>query len=151
MGWITKLVVLGVVGYGGYAAYDLHKGGYFDLPELPAGAYTVSFKNGLRGIVLDADVPDNSYADYPAIFRRLFDANPGRKYLGIPLDVAPWFKDVWSTCIAPTDVDIEQVNETMPEATKRELRGAKLEALCYIEIDDEEVIPRGLIYSVPKL
>jgi len=103
MGWIAKLVTLGAVGYCGYAAYDLQKGGYFDLPEMPAGAYNASFKNGLRGILLNADVPEKSIADRPAIFRRIFDADPERKYLGIPMTVAPWFEDVWSTCVAPTD------------------------------------------------
>lgn len=151
MGWITKLIVLGVVGYGGYAAYDLHRGGYFSLPELPAGAYTVSFKSGLRGIVLDANVPDSSHADRPAIFRRLSDADPERRYLGIPFDVAPWFKDAWSTCEKPTDEEMEQISASMPEETKRELVGARLDALCYIEVDGEERIARGLVYSVPNL
>jgi hypothetical protein len=39
----------------------------------------------------------------------------------------------------------------MPEETKRELVGARFDALCYIEVDGEERIARGLIYSVPKL
>ena len=151
MGWITKLVVLGVVGYCGYAAYDLDRGGYFDLPELPAGAYTASFKNGLRGIILDVDVSNRKIADRHPVFRRIFDANPERKYLGIPMDVAPWFEDAWSTCIAPTEEIHTYVDSQMPEEWKVQLQGARLDAFCYIDVDDQKRIIRGVIYSVPRL
>lgn len=151
MGWITKLIVLGVVGYGGYAAYDLHKGGYFDLPELPAGAYTLSFKSGLRGIVLDAEVATDVYADSYKIFRRLSDANPDRRYLGIPIDVPYWFKNAWSTCVKPKDEELRYIDASLSDDAKQQLVGARLDAFCYIEGDDEKRIPRGLIYSVPKL
>lgn len=151
MGWVSKLVVLGIVGYCGYSAYELHKGGYFNLPDLPSGAYIASFKSGLRAIVLDADVPSNMYGDGPAIFRRLSSANPERKYLGIAMDVAPWFEDVWSTCIAPTDEMRDYVDKTMPEDMKVELQGARFDAFCYIDVDGEQRIIRGFVYSVPKL
>jgi len=151
MGWIAKLVVLGVVGYCGYAAYDLHKGGYFDLPEMPAGAYNASFKNGLRGIMLNADVSDKSIAERPAIFRRIFDADPERKYLGVPMTVAPWFEDVWSTCVPPTDEMRDYVDKTMPDEMKAQLQGARFDAFCYIDVDDQQRIARGVIYSVPRL
>lgn len=151
MGWVSKLVVLGIVGYCGYGAYELHKGGYFNLPDLPSGAYIASFKSGLRAIVLDADVPSNIYEDGPAIFRRLSSANPERKYLGIAMDVAPWFEDAWSTCISPTDEMRDYVDKTMPEDMKVELQGARFDAFCYIDVDGEQRIIRGFVYSVPKL
>jgi hypothetical protein len=151
MGWITKLVVLGLAGYSGYGLYDLQRGGYFDLPELPAGAYTASFKSGLRGIILDAEVSKSEIANYPAIFRRLSSANPERKYLGVPFDVAPWFEDVWSTCIAPTDEIRAAVEGNTPEQWKVQLQGARLDAFCYIEVDDQQRISRGVVYSVPRL
>lgn len=151
MGWITKLVVLGVVGYCGYAAYDLQRGGYFDLPEMPAGAYSISFANGLRGIVLNADVPDKGILDRPAIFRRLSHADPKRKYLGIPMTVASWFEDVWSTCIPPTDEIRNYVDESMPDEMKAQLQGTRFDAFCYIDVDGQQRIARGVIYSVPRL
>ena len=151
MGWVSKLIGLGFAGYIAYGVYEHYRAGYFHLPDLPDGAYTVSFSNGLRGIVLDAQVGDNMFKSGPAILRRLSFANRERKYLGIPMKVAPWFEDAWSTCMAPTDLDSEQVAAAMPEETRKQLRGARLEALCYIEVDNEQVIPRGLIYSVPNL
>jgi hypothetical protein len=151
MGWITKLVVLGVVGYGGYEAYLLHKGGYFDLPVVPYGAYTVSFKSGLRGIVLDAEVSNDALADSHKIFRRLSDANPDRRYLGIPMDVPYWFEDVWSTCIKPSEDELQYIEASLSDAEKQKLIGARLDAFCYIETDGKKRIARGLIYSVPNL
>lgn len=151
MGWVSKVIGLGFAGYVAYGLYDTYRAGYFSLPELPDGAYTVSFANGMRGIVLDAQVGDNILKTGPAIFRRLSLANRDRKYLGIPMDVAPWFEEAWSTCISPTGLDAEQVTASLPEETRKQLRGARLEAICYIEVDSEQVIPRGLIYSVPNL
>lgn len=151
MGWITKLVALGVAGYCGYVAYDLHRYGYFDLPEMPSGAYNASFKNGLRGIVLDADVPNKSIAERHAFFRRIFDADPDRKYLGFPMEVAPWFEDVWSTCVSPTAEMRDYVDGIMPDNMKAQLRGARFDAFCYIELDNQQNIARGAIYSVPRL
>lgn len=151
MGWIAKLVVVGVVGYFGYAAYDLQRGGYFDLPEMPFGSYNASFKNGLRGIILNANVPTNDIADRPAIFRRIFDADPERKYLGVPMTVAPWFEDVWSTCEAPTQEMRDYVDKSMPDEMKAQLQGARFDAFCYIDVDAQQRIARGVIYSVPRL
>ncbi|MFM2349573.1 MAG: hypothetical protein RIR04_539, partial [Pseudomonadota bacterium] len=71
MGWVSKLISVGFLGFVGFGAYDLYRYGYFDLPDLPEGAYTLSFKNGFRAIVLDADVPVGAFATGPKIFRRL--------------------------------------------------------------------------------
>lgn len=49
-GWFTKLLIVGAVGYTGYSAFDLHRGGFFSLPDIPDGAYPISFKGGLRGV-----------------------------------------------------------------------------------------------------
>lgn len=151
MSWIPKLVALGVAGYCGYIAYDLHRFGYFDLPEMPAGAYNASFKNGLRGIILDADVPNKSIAERHAIFRRIFDADPDRKYLGLPMKVAPWFEDVWSTCVPPTQEMRDYVDRVLTDHWKTQLQGARFDAFCYIEVENQQSIVRGLIYSVPRL
>lgn len=151
MGWVSKLFGLGFAGYVSYGIFVDYRAGYFNLPDLPEGAYTVSFSSGLRGIVLDAQVGDNMFKSGPAIVRRLSWANRERRYLGVSLEVAPWFEDVWSICRAPTGLDTEQVAAALPDEIKVQLRGARLEALCYIEVDQDEVIPRGLLYSVPNL
>lgn len=150
MGWTTRLILSGVAVVIGYAAYDMHKVGYFSVPDLPIGAYVVSFKNGLRGIVMDVEVSDQSYENRHKFFRRLSNANPDRRYLGIPFDVAPWFEDSWSTCSPPTDEEREYIASTMPDETERTLIGARFDAFCYIEVDGGQRIARGLIYSVPK-
>lgn len=149
MGWFTKLLVIGVVGYVGYATYDLHRGGYFSLPDIPTGAYPISFKSGLRGVVYDMDVTDDQYADVPKIFRRLGMANRDRRFISLPSDVPRWFEDSWSTCRAGTKEEREFVVSTLPEDIKRDLVGARMDAICYIEIEGERPILRGLIYSIP--
>lgn len=150
MGWISKLIFLGIAGYAGYGVYTYHRAGYFDLPELEDGSYLVSFNNGLRGIVLDAEVADNGHADAPAILRGLSQANPKRRYIGVPFDVAPWFKDVWSTCLAPDSNMVEYFESIMPDQMKQDLIGARLDAACFIDLEDGGKIARGLIYSVPR-
>jgi hypothetical protein len=155
MGWVSKLISLGFLGFVGFGAYDLYRYGYFDLPDLPEGAYTLSFKNGFRGIVLDADVPVGAFATGPKIFRRLSSADPDRRYIGIPLDVASWFKNTWSTCSKPTDEEKEQISTMMTEMPewkdiRQDLTGARFDAVCFIEVDGKERIARGFVYSVPK-
>jgi hypothetical protein len=150
MGWITKLIVIGVVGYGSYYAYKANRAGYFELPDLPQGAYILSFKNGMRSIVLDAKVAETHLANAPAFLRLLSLANPNRQYIGLPFQVAPWFEDLWSTCIEPTEDDRAYFEATMPNETQNELIGARFDAVCYLDVDGGERLARGLIYSVPK-
>lgn len=149
MGWFKKALLVAVVGYVGYGGYGYYRGGYFNLPELPDGAYTISFKNGLRAIVLDAEVANPGYADAPAFFRRLSAADPDRSYLGLPFDVPPWFADDWSTCAAPSEEERTYYEENMPEETKRDMIGARFDAVCYLDVEGGR-LPRGLIYSVKK-
>lgn len=149
MGWFAKLLIVGVVGYGGYYVYNLNRAGYLSLPELPTGAYPISFKSGFRGVVYDMNVADDRYADAPKIFRRLTMANRDRRFIGLPSDVPRWFKDSWSTCRARTEEEREYIVSTMPDEIKRDLVGARLDAICYIEIEGEPPILRGLIYSIP--
>src|SRR5690606_27230952 len=101
--WILRVFFLGVLGLAGFWAYDFYRAGYLSLPDLPDGAYTLSYKTGFRAIVLDADVPDTMGHDAPKYFRSLGVANPDRKYLGIPFDVQPWFREAWSWCKSPTE------------------------------------------------
>ncbi len=85
------------------------------------------------------------------MFRRISNANPDRKYLGIPLDVPAWFQESWSSCIAPDDEIRSWVEAEMPDETKQSLIGARFEAFCYIEVDGGARMPRGLVYSVPRV
>ncbi len=149
MKWIIRLVLLWVVGSFGYTVYSTYRSGYFSLPDIEDGAYPISFRNGLRGIVYDVDVQDSSYADTPKLFRRLAMANPDRKYLGLPMDVAPWFEDRWTECRPPNDEIVEYFESSMPDNLKETLIGARLDAFCFINSDDSHIV-RGAIYSVPR-
>lgn len=149
MGWFSKLLVIGGVGCGGYYACDLNRGGYVSLPDIPTGAYPISFKSGLRGSVYDMDVTDDQYADALKIFRRLVMANRERRFIGLPSEVPRWFEDSWSTCRAGTEEEREYIVSTMPEDVKREMVGARPDAICCTEIEGERPILRGLICSVP--
>lgn len=149
MKWIVRIVLLSVIGIVGYAGYETYRGGYLSLPEIENGAYPISFRSGLRGIVYDVDVEDDRYADSPKIFRRLATANPDRQYLGIPMDVSPWFEDAWAECRPPNQEVIEYFENSMPEDMKVKLIGARFDAFCFIKSDESNII-RGAIYSVPK-
>lgn len=148
--WIGRIIVVGIVGYLGLLVYEYNRRGLFSMPDLPQGAYYVSFKNGLRGIVLDADVPETSTGDGPKFFRSLSIENRDRKYLGIPADVPSWFADAWSICRAPTEQDRADIAENLPDDMRRTLVTARFEAVCRIDVDGQP-LTRGLLFSVPRL
>jgi hypothetical protein len=149
MGWFSKLLIVGVVGYAGYYGYGLHRGGYFSLPDIPDGAYPISFKSGFRAVVYDMEVTDDQYASTSKYFRRLTMASRDRRFIGIPSDVPRWFEDTWSTCHRGTDEEREYILSTLPEDVASEMVGARLDAICLIEVEGERPLLRGLIYSVP--
>lgn len=147
--WVLRAVALCVLGYAVYWAYGFQRFGYLTLPDIPDGAYTLSYGNGLRAIVLDPDIPDRSGDTSPKYFRQLAIANRDRKYLGIPLEVQPWFKDAWSWCKAPTEEERSQLEQSSDEL-KNMVANARFEAVCRIDVDGEDIV-RGLIFSVPRL
>lgn len=149
MGWVSKIVVLGVVGFLGYSAYDMYEEGYFELGDIPSGSYPISFPSGLRGVVHDMDVTDDQYADTHKFFRRLVLANRDRRFISVPAKVPSWFEDRWSDCRPGSAEEREEITSTMPEEIKRDLVGARLDAICFIEIEGQEPLFRGLIYSIP--
>lgn len=149
--WILRLIAIAILGWIGISAYHTYRSGYLSLPDLPEDAYAISFDNGFRAIVHDADIADDTDANAPNFAKRLSWANRDRRYLGIPLDVAPWFEDVWSTCQKPTTQEAEEIAATMPNDLKVTLRGARLDAVCKINVDEGQSIWRGFIYSVPRL
>ena len=150
MRWFIKLLIIGAVGCGGYTAYHLNRSGLLSLPDIPSGAYPIAFKSGFRGVVYDMNVTDDQYADVPKIFRRLSMANPDRRFIGLPSDVPHWFEDTWSTCRVGTEAERDYIITNMPEDVKREMVGARLDAICFIEIEGERPILRGMIYSIPS-
>ena len=120
------------------------------MPELEDGEYPISFTNGLRAIVVDPDVSKpHSIDDIPSL-RRLTKANPDRKYLGVTYEVPSWFEDAWSYCEKPPEEVTMAILDSMSEDMRRKFTSARLDAVCTIEADGQQ-IPRGLVFSVPKL
>ncbi|MBW0159487.1 hypothetical protein [Sedimentimonas flavescens] len=147
--WMFRILLLGVLGIASLWVYDFYRAGILSLPDIPDGAYTLSYKNGFRAIVLDADVSDPIGRDGPKYFRSLGVANRDRKYLGVPFDVQPWFKEAWSWCKSPTEQEKAEL-ERMPDDFRRKVANARFEAVCRIDVDGTDVV-RGLIFSVPRL
>lgn len=128
--WIRRgLVVIAVAG-AGYAGWDYYRSGFYYLPELPKGAFPLSYTNGLKAILVD--VPDERET---------------RRYFGSPLAVPSYLKDVWSFCRPPTPEEQPNVAKFL---TDRNLPGERFEAVCKIQADNDTVV-RGLISSVPRL
>lgn len=149
MGWFSKLLLIGVIGYGGYYIHKLNEAGYLSLPEIPSGAYPISFPNGFRGIVYDMEVTDSLHADAPKIFRRLTLANKDRRFFSIVYDVPEWFEKSWTKCAPGTEEERASAMATIPQDMQQELIGARLDAICYLELEGDRPLLRGLIFSVP--
>lgn len=146
--WIVRAVLIGVIGFASYRGYITYRNGYFSLPEFNETSYTITFKDGFRAIVVDPEVA-NPLESSPLFFRRLTRANPDRQYLGLPMDVPSWFEETWSYCYPPTDQERLAVESDMPEELRRDMIGARFDAVCKIDVDGQSLW-RGLIYSVPK-
>ncbi|MFV1875271.1 hypothetical protein [Nioella sp.] len=125
MKWFVRLVIVLLLGFLGFAAYDYYRAGYHTLPELEDGDFPLSFASGLRGVMHDVD-----------------DLRETRVYAGYPAEVPSWLEDVWSHC---------EARELREEDRIPNLGvGYRYEAVCTIEVEGEEVI-RGVIYSRPEL
>lgn len=154
MKWIWRAAVVGVLGYVGYVGYDLHRGGYFSLPDLADNEYPISFASGFRAII---SLPEDQRqsAPTPKLFRRLAMETPDRNYLGVPLDVPSWLADKWSKCYSGDEVENAnakiQIEASMPDKLRNDLIGARLDAVCGFELEDGTMRTRGYIYSIPKL
>jgi hypothetical protein len=68
--WIVRLLFVGVLGWLGYGAYDYFRAGLHTRPEMPDGAFSISYANGLRAIL--TGVPNEEEA---------------RRYFGFPQEV----------------------------------------------------------------
>ncbi|TBN14860.1 hypothetical protein EYC79_07500 [Agrobacterium cavarae] len=119
-----------VLGYLGYAAWDYHRAGYFTRPDMPEGAFSISYKSGLRAILIGIKNEQES-----------------RRYLGYPMDVPFYLKETWAKCSPPTEQEKPNVEGFMAE---HNMPGQRFEAVCRIQADSDVVV-RGLITSVPRL
>lgn len=126
--WIKRGILFGVLGWVGWGVYDYYRAGFHTLPDLPEGAFPLSYANGLRAILVG-----------------LPDETDTRRYFGYPLDVPFYLEDVWSTCTAPTDEEIAEIRASKPDNP-----GERIEAVCRIDVDGDVVV-RGIITTVPKL
>lgn len=128
--WIGIVALLGVAGFVGWGVYDYRKAGLHTRPEMPRGAFSLSFKNGLRAIVVE--VPDERET---------------RRYFGYPADVPFYIADAWAFCSPPDENEVAEADRWLAQGNQP---GMSFEAICRTDVDGENVI-RGFITSVPKL
>lgn len=147
--WIFRTLILCVVGVAGYSTFSLYQKGLFDIPDMPEGAYAFS-RGSFRGIVFDQEVSNPRGVERSKFGRQLVYVNPERRYLSVPYEVPSWLEDAWSICTRPADNESAALEQSMPDSLKRNLVGARLDAVCRISVEGEEVLT-GLLYSVPKL
>jgi hypothetical protein len=114
----------------GFLAYNQYRAGYFTRPEMPEGAFSLSYKSGLRGILVS--IPDERTT---------------RRYFGYRAEVPFYLEASWSFCRPPREDEQQSVSTFMK---RRDWPGERFEAVCEIDVDGEAVI-RGWITSVPKL
>ncbi len=129
MKWVGRIFLLAVVGFFGYVAYDEYRAGTLTRPEMPEGAFSLSFRDGPRYIV--EGIPDEQ-----------FERNYIARY---PKDIPPWFSDSWSFCKPPTDDEAKTINDAVNPGP-----GMRLDAVCELNADGT-IIPTGYVYSVPNL
>ncbi|OHV21425.1 hypothetical protein EOS93_23190 [Rhizobium sp. RMa-01] len=128
--WTKRIIGAAVLGIIGYGAYDYYRAGFWTRPEMPDGAFSLSYKNGLRGILVG--VPNEKET---------------RRYFGYPREVPFYLKDAWSVCSPPDDTEKTSAAEFIKI---RNQPGERFEAICRIKADNDVVV-RGVITSVPRL
>ena len=127
--WLFKLVGIGVVGFIGYVIYDYYKAGLLTRPPMPKGAFSLSFKAGLRGIMLDTK-----------------DERRTRRYIALPrADVPDWFKESWSYCTPQTEEERVFLLERLEQGP-----GMRLDGVCTLDADGD-VITTGYIFTIPDI
>lgn len=124
------VIILGGGGFVAYGAYDYYKAGFHTRPAMPEGAFSHSYANGLRGILVN--VPNEEET---------------RRYLGIPSEVPFYLEDSWSWCYPPTE---EESADAAAFLAMRDWPGQRFEAVCKITLEDNEIV-RGVIISVPRV
>ena len=112
----------------GYSVYDYYRAGLHTRPEMPDGAFSISYKSGLRVILVN--IPNERET---------------RRYFGYRTEVPFYLEDAWATCLPPTDDEAREF-----KANRNDNPGERIEGICRIKVDDDVVI-RGIVTSVPKL
>ena len=113
-----------------YAGYDYVRGGWHKLPEMPDGAFPISFKSGLRAIVLE-----------------LPDERATRRYFGFATEVPFFVEGAWSLCSPAKGDEIAEAENFMANL---DLTGMRFEAICRVDVDGEKIVT-GAITTVPRL
>jgi len=127
---IKRVLVATIIAVIGYSIYDYYRADLHTRPDMPEGAFSISYKNGLRAILVN--VPNE---------------RDTRRYFGTPMEVPFYLKDAWSFCSPPNAIEKAQANEVL---SKRDWPGERFDVVCRITVDDKVVI-RGLITFVPRL
>lgn len=128
--WLNRIGLIALLAFGGYVAYDSYMAGYLTRPKMPEGAFSLSYKSGLRGILVN--VPEERET---------------RRYIGFPAEVPFYLKDAWSWCYPPTKEDSAPAAQFM---AARDWPGQRLDAVCKITVEGKEIV-RGVIVSVPRV
>ncbi|MEW2912325.1 hypothetical protein [Leisingera sp. JC11] len=128
--WIGRALIAAVVALIGYVAYDYYRADLHTRPEMPPGAFSISYKNGMRAILVD--VPNERET---------------RRYFGYPAEVPFYIEDVWAFCTPP---EADEQNDAVKFIKASNKPGERFEVVCRIKVDDDTVI-RGFITSVPRL
>jgi len=128
--WVFRIALIAVVGFIAYATFDYYRAGLHTRPEMPPGAFSISFKSGLRAVLVD--VPNE---------------RDTRRYFGYPFEIPFYLEDVWSICSPPTEEEQAEADAFMQS---QNFPGSRFEVVCRIQVDDETVIS-GVITSVPRL
>jgi hypothetical protein len=126
---LSRFLLLVAAGFVAYLGYDYIKAGLHTRPEMPDGAFSLSFAGGPRVILKDTQ-------DERATRRYLARRDPG---------VPEWFEGAWSYCDAPTEDEAESIYKTGKPGP-----GMRLDGICALDADGD-IIPTALIFSVPKL
>lgn len=148
--WIGRILSVLIAVSIGMSAFSFYRAGYYTMPALKDGEYPISFKNSFRGIVVNPIVSKPHAMKDLVYLRRLTNASPERKYVGVPYEVPSWFEDAWSYCEKPAEGETEALLNSMPEDMRRNFTGARLDAICIIESDENRIL-RGAVFSVPRL
>lgn len=128
--WIGRTIVVVVVAFIGYGTYDYYRADLHTRPDMPQGAFSISYKNGLRAILVG--VPNEKKS---------------RRYFGYPTEVPYYIADAWAFCSPPEESEKQEAERFIKEYGGP---GERFEVVCRIQVDDDTVI-RGFITSVPRL